>query len=40
VKRLPEEESQIAGLEIVRLRQRIRAMLQCQTSVEGERQER
>lgn len=36
VKRLPLEESQIAGLEIVRLRQRIRAMLQCQTSVEGE----
>ena len=36
VKRLPEEESQLAGLEIVRLRQRIRAMLQCQTSVEDD----
>ena len=36
VKRLPVAESQIAGLEIVRLRQRIRAMLQCQTSVEGD----
>lgn len=40
VKKLPEGESQIAGLEVVRLRQRIRNMLgihgQCQTSVEGD----
>lgn len=34
VRRLPDEESQLAGLEVVRLRQQIRAMLQCQTSVE------
>jgi len=34
VKRLPEEESQLAGLEVVRLRQQIRAKLQCQSSVE------
>jgi len=36
VKRLPEGESQLAGLEIVWLRQRVQAMLQCQTSVEGD----
>ena len=40
VKQLPEGESQLAGLEVVRLRQRIRGMLgihvQCQTSVEGD----
>jgi protease PrsW len=34
VRRLPDEEAQLAGLEVVRLRQQIRAMLQCQTSVE------
>jgi len=34
VRRLPEGKSQLAGLEILRLRQQIRAMLQCQTSVE------
>ena len=34
VRRLPDEESQLAGLEVVRLRQKIRAMLQCQSSVE------
>jgi RsiW-degrading membrane proteinase PrsW (M82 family) len=34
VKRLPEDEAQLAGLEVVRLRQRVRAMLDCQTSVE------
>ena len=34
VRRLPDEESQLAGLEVVRLRQQIRAKLQCQTSVE------
>ena len=34
VRRLPEEESQLAGLEVVRLRQQIRAKLQCQSSVE------
>ena len=36
VRRLPEEASRLAGLEVVRLRQRIRSMLQCQTSVEDE----
>lgn len=40
VKRLPVDESQLAGLEVVRLRQRIRTMLgderQCQTSVEDD----
>ena len=40
VKQLPEGESQLAGLEVVRLRQRIRGMLgihvQCQTYVEGD----
>ncbi len=34
VRRLPDEESQLAGLEVVRLRQQIRAKLQCQSSVE------
>ena len=34
VRLLPEEESQLAGLEVVRLRQQIRAKLQCQSSVE------
>jgi len=36
VRRLPDEESQLAGLEVVRLRQQIRAKLQCQSSVEKE----
>jgi RsiW-degrading membrane proteinase PrsW (M82 family) len=36
VRRLPDEESQLAGLEVVRLRQQIRAKLQCQSSVEEE----
>lgn len=36
VRRLPEDESRLAGLEVVRLRQRIRAMLQCQRSVEDD----
>jgi len=34
VRRLPEQESQLAGLEVVRLRQQIRAKLHCQSSVE------
>lgn len=34
VRLLPDGESQLAGLEVVRLRQQIRAKLQCQSSVE------
>jgi RsiW-degrading membrane proteinase PrsW (M82 family) len=34
VRRRPDGQSQLAGLEVVRLRQQIRAMLECQTSVE------
>lgn len=34
VRRLPDDESKLAGLEVVRLRQQIRAQLQCQSSVE------
>ena len=40
VRRLPRPQADLAGLEVVRLRQRIRAMLatseECQSSVEGE----
>lgn len=40
VKRLPAEEAQLAGLEVIRLRQRIRAMLagdrECQRTVEDD----
>jgi len=40
VRRLPRPEADLAGLEVLRLRQRIRAMLatseDCQSSVEGE----
>ncbi len=34
VRLLPDEESKLAGLEVVRLRQQIRVKLQCQSSVE------
>lgn len=40
VKRLPEVEAQLAGLEVIRLRQRVRAMLgtdgECQRTVEDD----
>ena len=41
VARLPRHEAELAGLEVVRLRQRVRRMLgaegDCQTSVEADR---